>query len=84
MAVLESFSPSLTFFDDVYGADMDRFPVSLDTVFYAAEGGELMFFPCRCRCSVGEGGWVQISAKAGDGWVQIPLAEDVEESFERE
>ncbi len=81
MATLETFSPSLSEFDALYGADMDQFPVSLDTVFYAASGGETAVFPCRCTCGVGDGGWVQRPAKSGEDWVQMPLAEDGEETF---
>ncbi len=77
MATLEPFAPSLSFFDALYGPDMDQFPVSLDCVFHAAEGGESLSLPCRCRCTVSEGSWVRIPAEAGEDWVQIPLAGDV-------
>ncbi len=81
MAVLELFAPSLSFFDDVYGADMDLFPVSLDTEFYAASGDAAMRFSCRCTCDVGDGGWCQKAPGSGEDWVQIPLAEDAAATF---
>ena len=81
MAVLDPFAPSLSFLDDLYGADMDEFPVSLDTAFYEASGDATVLFSCRCTFGVGDGGWCQKAPGSGEDWVQMPLAEDAAATF---
>ena len=76
MPALADFSPSLDFFDAVYGDVMVQIPVSLDSPFLTLSGDAGVRFSGSCTCTADEGGWCQLTDQSGEEWVQRPFAED--------